>query len=231
VAGMQITVSENGPYRVTGSVPMAVETIVADAEGNSVDWHHGPAIEASAEYSLCRCGQSADKPFCDSSHERVGFDGTETASREPYLEQADEEDGPGVVLTDAEPLCAYARFCDVAGSIWRLVQRSNADSVSMAVREATRCPSGRLVAWDRSTKEPFELGLEPSIGLVEDPSAGVSGPLWVRGGIPIVAADGTVYETRNRVTLCRCGSSQNKPFCDGTHAAIGFDDGMGSAAD
>jgi len=228
---MRITVSENGPYRVTGSVPLAVETILAEAEGNSVDWHHGPSLETPAEYSLCRCGQSADKPFCDSSHERVGFDGTETASREPYLEQADEEDGPGVVLTDAEPLCAYARFCDVAGSIWRLVQRSDADSVSMAVREATRCPSGRLVVWDRSTKEPFELGVEPSIGLVEDPSAGVSGPLWVRGGIPIVAADGTLYETRNRVTLCRCGRSQNKPFCDGTHAAIGFDDGMGPAAD
>src|SRR6266581_67133 len=92
----------------------------------------------------------------------------------------------------------------------------------MTVREGTRCPSGRLVVWDRATKEPFELGLEPSIGLVEDPAAGVSGPLWVRGGIPIVGADGVEYERRNRATLCRCGASNNKPFCDGTHAAIGF---------
>jgi len=161
----------------------------------------------------------------------LGFDGTETASRDPYLEQAGEEGGPAVVLTDAEPLCAFARFCDVAGSIWRLVQRSDEESVSMAVREGTRCPSGRLVVWDRPTKEPFELGLEPSIGLVEDPAQGVSGPLWVRGGISIVAADGGEYEARNRVTLCRCGQSQNKPFCDGSHAAIGFDDGLVSSPD
>lgn len=60
-----------------------------------------------------------------------------------------------------------------------------------------------------------------------DPAAGVSGPLWVRGGIPIMSADGVQYETRNRAILCRCGAWQNKPFCDGSHAAIGFDDGLG----
>ena len=52
----------------------------------------------------------------------------------------------------------------------------------------------------------------------------MSGPLWVRGGVPVVSADGTPYEIRNRVTLCRCGASQNKPFCDGSHASIGFTD-------
>ena len=54
----------------------------------------------------------------------------------------------------------------------------------------------------------------------------VSGPLWVRGGVPVVSADGYEYEVRNRVTLCRCGSSENKPFCDGSHASIGFTDGL-----
>nr|WP_246267868.1 CDGSH iron-sulfur domain-containing protein [Nonomuraea typhae] len=62
------------------------------------------------------------------------------------------------------------------------------------------------------------------MGLVEDPVQGVSGPIWVRGGIAVTAADGTDYEVRNRVTLCRCGASRNKPFCDGSHAAIGFRD-------
>jgi CDGSH-type Zn-finger protein len=51
----------------------------------------------------------------------------------------------------------------------------------------------------------------------------------VAGGIPTVAADGFEYEVRNRVTLCRCGASKNKPFCDGTHAAINFRDGLESA--
>ena len=39
------------------------------------------------------------------------------------------------------------------------------------------------------------------------------------GGIPIHGADGQAYEVRNRVTLCRCGRSANKPYCDGAHAA------------
>ena len=58
--------------------------------------------------------------------------------------------------------------------------------------------------------------------LEDDP---VLGPV-VRGGIPITAADGFQYELRNRVALCRCGASQNKPFCDGTHAQIKFRDGL-----
>ena len=203
----------------------SVQTIVTDAEENSLDWGEGRSLDTPAVYALCRCGHSAGKPFCDWSHARVGFDGTETASRQPYQMQAGEEDGPAVVLSDATSLCAYARFCDVAGSIWRLVRRSDAESVSMAISQGARCPSGRLVVWDRETQEPYEPDLEPSIGLVEDPTVGGSGPLWVRGGIPVVAADGAEYEPRNRMTLCRCGASRNKPFCDGTHAAIGFDDG------
>jgi CDGSH-type Zn-finger protein len=221
---VRITVTKNGPYRVTGSVPLARQTIVVDEDSSSVDWEQGETFETLDEYLLCRCGQSADKPFCDGSHLRVGFDGTETASRQPYLKQASEEAGPRVTLTDAEPLCAFARFCDHGGQVWNLVERNDERAASLAVREAALCPSGRLVAWDRRSNEAFEPDLEPSIGVVEDPSEGVSGPLWIRGRIPLVAADGYAYEIRNRVTLCRCGASRNKPFCDGSHAQIGFRD-------
>ena len=61
----------------------------------------------------------------------------------------------------------------------------------------------------------------------QDPAEGVSGGLWVRGGITVESADGFRYETRNRVTLCRCGASRNKPFCDGSHAEVRFTDGLG----
>jgi hypothetical protein len=81
-----------------------------------------------------------------------------------------------------------------------------------------------LVTWDLTSREAIEPEFPPSIALVEDPHQGVSGPLWVRGGIEVIAADGTPYELRNRVTLCRCGQSNNKPFCDGTHASVGFSD-------
>jgi CDGSH-type Zn-finger protein len=46
--------------------------------------------------------------------------------------------------------------------------------------------------------------------------------VWVRGGITVQTMDGTTYEVRNRATLCRCGHSGNKPFCDGAHAEAGF---------
>ena len=223
---MRIRVTENGPYEVTGSIPVAVQTIVTDDEGYSVEWRQGDSLRAPAEYRLCRCGGSGTKPFCDGTHERVPFDGTETASREPYLAQAEEQEGPRLTLTDAEALCAFGRFCDFGGQIWNLVDEDDEASSTLAVREGTRCPSGRLVVWDRGSAHQHEADMEPSIGVVEDPQQGVSGPLWVRGRIQVIAADGFEYEIRNRVALCRCGGSSNKPFCDSTHAEIGFDDGM-----
>ena len=223
--GMQITVTANGPYRVTGSVPLVPRTIVTDDEGFSVEWAEGEPFTVEATYELCRCGGSATAPFCDRACDDNGFDGTETASREPYLAQAEEEDGPNLILTDAEQLCSFARFCDPGGQIWNLVEGSDEASTTLAIREGKLCPSGRLVTWDRATRRPNEEDYEPSIGVVQDPKERCSGPLAVRGAIQVVAADGFAYEPRNRQTLCRCGRSENKPFCDGTHAAIRFDDG------
>jgi CDGSH-type Zn-finger protein len=220
---MRIDISRNGPYRVTGGVPLSQQTIATDPEGQSVDWEQGKEYPIEDEYHLCRCGQSANKPFCDGSHKRAGFDGTEVAARGPYLAMADEQDGPEVTLTDAPALCAFARFCDADGQVWNLVEEEG--HASDVRREAGNCPSGRLVAWNQETRTAFEPVLPPSIGVIEDPARGVSGPLWVRGGVAVFSRDGTEYETRNRVTLCRCGASRNKPFCDGTHAAIGFNDG------
>jgi CDGSH-type Zn-finger protein len=222
--GMKVTVTKNGPYLVAGSVPMSRQTIVTDAGGNSIEWRQGEAFELKANCALCRCGQSANKPYCDGSHVQVDFDGTETASREPYLTQAAEQDGPTLVLTDAQALCAFARYCDVAGQVWSLVEQAGPEAARLTALEAGLCPSGRLVAWDPHTKIAIEPEFDPSIGFVEDPAQGVAGPIWVRGRIPVTAADGETYEVRNRVTLCRCGASQNKPFCDASHVSIGFTD-------
>ncbi|MFR9661826.1 MAG: CDGSH iron-sulfur domain-containing protein, partial [Rikenellaceae bacterium] len=66
---------------------------------------------------------------------------------------------------------------------------------------------------------------------LEDPAIGVSSGLWVRGGVRISREDGMSYQIRNRVVLCRCGASNNKPFCDGTHAARGWMDGLDTLPD
>jgi len=222
---IRITVTADGPYAVTGGAPLSKQTIGANAAGESVEWLPGESIAVGASYFLCRCGQSSKKPFCDGTHAKVGFDGTETASRQPYAEQAQEIDGPTLALTDAEPLCAFARFCDRDGQVWNSVSQVRSEQAQEAfARQVGQCPSGRLVAWDAASGKPIEPKFHPSIVLVEDPQEGVSGPIWVRGGIEIIGADGTPYETRNRVTLCRCGRSSNKPFCDGTHASVGFTD-------
>jgi CDGSH-type Zn-finger protein len=224
VGDMRIDVTADGPYRVSGSVPLVRAEIVTDDAGESVAWRETERIEHPDTYILCRCGASKHKPFCDSSHVVIDFDGTETAEHDRYFQTAAEIPGPGLALHDVRKLCAEARFCDHRGGLWNLIEHCDDPEIEKLVeQEAANCPSGRYVVCD-ADGTPIEPKLEPSIALVEDPSLGVSGPLWVRGGIPVFSAEGEQYEVRNRVTLCRCGASKNKPFCDGSHIKAGFTD-------
>ena len=64
----KITVSENGPYLVSGSVPLAVVKIETNAEGESIKWGEGDKLPVSEKFALCRCGESKNKPFCNGAH-------------------------------------------------------------------------------------------------------------------------------------------------------------------
>jgi len=227
----KITVTIDGPYLVQGDLPLAHQHIVTNAQGESLSWREGQAVAAPAtgRYAVCRCRQSSTKPFCDGAHQRVGFEGTETASRKLYDVQAEHIEGPSLVLDDARALCAFARFCDPKGQVWHLVRRSDQPAAARLVeQQAGDCPGGRLRARQSARAQPgghsVEPHFEPSLGLVQDTAKGVSGPLWVRGGVEVLSADGSAYEVRNRVALCRCGASSNKPFCDGSHVSSGFSD-------
>jgi CDGSH-type Zn-finger protein len=214
---VKIKVNENGPYVVSGGIPLEEDIIITDGDGIAYEWRAGKKYPIKDKYTLCRCGQSKNKPFCDGTHSHIEFDGTETAGKEPFLKQAEEISGPGLDLSDASALCIHAGFCDRAGGIWNLIEDSDdPEAAKVAMEEAGDCPSGRLVVWDKDGNE-IEPEFEPAIGLIVDPEAGGNGALWVRGHVPIEGADGSRYEVRNRVTLCRCGNSSNKPFCDGTH--------------
>ncbi len=221
----KIQIVKNGPYLVSGNLPMRKQTVGTNSTGESVKWIEGQAYPDQATYALCRCGQSAKKPYCDGTHAKVGFDGTETASRETYQIQASVMRGPTMSLTDVEVLCAFARFCDPHGQVWNLVNETdNPVAKKNFLKQVGDCPSGRLVAWDNSSGKAIEPKHEASIGLIEDPVNQCAGPVWIRGGVQLIGSDGFHYEVRNRVTLCRCGASKNKPFCDGTHASIKFKD-------
>ena len=213
-----IKVSKNGPYLVSGGIPILRQTIVADPDGTALEWREDTRYQRQEKCGLCRCGHSKNKPFCDGTHAKIGFDGTETAEDEPYLDKPKVVDGPSLGLIDFEELCASARFCHRAGGIWNLIKESDKfESKKIIIEEACDCPSGRLVVRDKKKGQTLEPTLEESVVAIEDPGAGVSGPLWVRGGVPVESADGKTYRVRNRVTLCRCGKSMNKPFCDSSH--------------
>ena len=217
---VRIKIIRNGPYLVSGNVPLSRKDIAP--KGHGYEYRHVENFPPAEEYALCRCGHSNNAPFCDGSHEQVGFAGQERASRRDYAERAILIEGPELDLKD-DNRCAYARFCHRnAGTAWDLVRRSDdPDDKKEAILAAVECPSGRLTAYEKGGN-PIELEFAPSIEILNDRALRVSGPLYVKGNIPIESADGTCYEVRNRVTLCRCGHSSNKPFCDATHVTIKY---------
>jgi len=125
-----LRVRENGPYAIHAAIDLA---------------GRGPILRAT----LCRCGKSANKPFCDNSHREAGF------------------------IATGEP--------------------ATIESNPLEARDGT-------------------LHITPLI----------DGPLQVRGNLEICSGTGRTVARTEIVRLCRCGGSGNKPFCDGTHARIGF---------
>jgi CDGSH-type Zn-finger protein len=217
--GAKIRVLRDGPYEVIG-VPLARTAQVETEYGEPIDWEPLEPLEVGKRFRLCRCGNSPTKPFCDDTHDE-GFDGTEVADRGPRSARASEWPGEGVVMTDDYSLCTHAGYCgDRFTRVWDMID----ETADPAIRERLQrmvslCPSGRLAYAPAPGAPDVEPGFEPVVAICRD------GPLLVRGGIPVESEDGRPYEVRNRVTLCRCGHSRNKPFCDGTHDQIGFREG------
>ncbi len=224
-----ITILDDGPYLVFGKPALVQQFIVPNDKGEMWWMQEGKSFSMAHEpVALCRCGESKNHPYCDGSHAHADWDPQLTASEDDLLKGADVFEGPGLSLTDNEKFCAFARFCDAGLRIWNEVTESgDPEHRDMTVREANHCISGRLSAWNKETGKPYEPELGPALGLVEDPKIHASAGLWVTGGIPFSRQDGFTYEIRNRVTLCRCGQSSNKPYCDGTHASFHWQDGLG----
>jgi CDGSH-type Zn-finger protein len=218
---VRIVIRRKGPYAVTGTPPLIRAAIVETGHGEPVDWDEGPGFATpDGEYLLCRCGRSGELPFCDRVCDTLDWSWAETADRGPTAERRTAFEGEDLVLTDDLSLCSKAGFCtNLRTNVWTLVEEADdPDARGELVGMVHRCPSGRLVLHEPAVDEDVEPALEPSIGVQPN------GPFWVRGGIPVESEDGTPWEVRNRVTLCRCGHSRNKPFCDGSHKVVGFRD-------
>ncbi len=219
----KIQVSKDGPYLVTGNIPLIREIEVRKPNSPPHEWKKVSDYPEKESYALCRCGLSKTMPYCDGSHVEAKFDGTETAVRRSHPEKPKLVKGPGVDLDPNAAPCARAQFCQRAGGIGHLVAESGEkEKRDLAIEVAGQCPTGRLVTYDKDTGEPIEPDLEKVISVTEDPERGISGPLWVKGGILIEGADGEPYPVCNRVGLCRCGRSKRMPLCDGSHVEAGF---------
>lgn len=206
-----VEVVKNGPYRVRGGARLR------DARGEDVP-AHGTVV-------LCRCGNSSKKPFCDGTHRKIGFDGTRLAV--DAADRAQPYRGKRITIHDNRAICAHAGVCtDNLPGVFRLGQEPwiDADGAEAAAIVATvaRCPSGALSC----TIDDAETAGESNECSV---TVSKNGPYLVSGGLPL-KTDGALPYRPVRYALCRCGASKNKPFCDGTHWAMGFDENRGLQA-
>jgi CDGSH-type Zn-finger protein/truncated hemoglobin YjbI len=212
----QILCARNGPYLVSGV------RRVLDWLGQPAPWR--------PEMALCRCGASAIKPLCDGSHSRVGFTDEKDPRRVP--DRLDHYVGQQVTILDNRGTCQHSGFCtDRLATVFRLREEpfvapsgGRLDEIIRAVRD---CPSGALSYAIDGVEEravvDWHIQREPMVEVSKD------GPYRVTGGIDLLDGEGRAVERNDGASLehyalCRCGRSQNKPFCSGMHWYVEFRD-------
>jgi CDGSH-type Zn-finger protein/truncated hemoglobin YjbI len=211
-----IVTAKDGPYLVTNITVLRTPL--------------GGEIPVPPQLALCRCGASALKPFCDGSHATSGFTDGKDPDRVP--DQRDTYPGQQVTIFDNRGICQHSGLCsDRAPTAFRtgaepFVAPSGArlDELVRAVRD---CPSGALsLAFDGEEQRDladWHGTRERAIEVTQD------GPYRVTGGIALTDAAGAdvpraAGSSREHFALCRCGHSQNKPFCSGMHWYVEFRD-------
>lgn len=178
------------------------------------------ALEARATMALCRCGESASKPFCDGSHTRIGFSAAKQEGRVP--DRQDSYRAGALTIRDNRGLCAHAGRCvESLPAVFRPKQApwidpagASAETIAAAVR---KCPSGAL-GYAIEGETPPAPAAEPAIFVAPD------GPYLVTGGPELRDTVPGAGASPEHFTLCRCGASRNKPFCDGSHRRRKFRD-------
>jgi CDGSH-type Zn-finger protein/truncated hemoglobin YjbI len=213
---LTVRVVSDGPYLVTGAPAMT-------------NWL-GESIEPRSVMALCRCGQSAVKPDCDGACVRTGFSGEKAPDRVP--DHRNTYPGVQVTVFDNRGICQHSGYCtDRLSTVFRQGQEpfvapsgGRMDEIVRAVRD---CPSGALsyAIDDEEARAQVDHGdqREPAILISHDGPYRISGsiPLLDDAGQDIARAEGS---SREHYALCRCGHSQNKPFCSGMHWYVDFHD-------
>jgi len=202
----KIAATENGPY------------IVYDVK--NLKTSRGEAAKTSRTMVLCRCGESGSKPHCDGTHTKIDFDSRKKKGRQP--DRVDDYIAEGITIHDNRGVCSHAGYCtDNLPSVFRMGVEPWIDPNGAPTKEIIRviqmCPSGAL-SYSLCGEKHESLDRKPSITLAKD------GPYRVAGGIELDDYSASRPQSKEHYTLCRCGSSKNKPFCDGSHWHVGFKD-------
>ena len=204
---VRITPTSNGPYQVDGASSIA-------------RMRDGTDIDTSPRAFLCRCGGSSSKPFCDGTHARNGFSDEKDPDRTP--DRRDEYVNGNLTIHDNRGLCAHAGRCtDNLAAVFRLGTEPFIDPAGATAEEIIAvigmCPSGALSysvdgVEHRDRAGPSALAFAPG------------GPYVVSGGCELDDVELPEGATTDHFALCRCGASQNKPFCSGKHWNVTFDE-------
>ena len=211
-----VQAERNGPYLVT-NVPRLID-------------HLGAETRPAPQLALCRCGNSSIKPLCDGSHASSGFTDAKDPKRVP--DRRDTYDGQQLTIYDNRGICQHSGLCtDRLANVFRTsgepfvaASGGRMDEIIRAVRD---CPSGALSYAIDGTEARGQADWggtrEPAVEVTKD------GPYRITGGISLAGADGAPEPraqgaSLEHYALCRCGQSQNKPFCSGMHWYVGFRD-------
>ena len=174
----------------------------------------GKRLNSEGAVSLCRCGETRNKPFCDNSHSGAGFRSGKLPGRKK--DRAVSYPGEGVTVVDNRGVCSHDGSCFRSlpevfrPKEWRWIKPGGV-SAERIIDTVRKCPSGAL---------SYSIGGVRYQNLERPPALCIDerGPLNAEGRIRLIDCDGSTPESEEHYSLCSCGRSKNKPFCDGSHA-------------
>ena len=176
------------------------------------------AMNTRPTMALCRCGASKNKPFCDGSHNEIGFDSAPSEDR--TKDEILTYEGREITVHYNRLLCSHAAECgrrqkaafDSSRKPWIVVDNASKEGIIEVVKA---CPSGAL-RYSLPGESPRHARDETDGVTVEK-----DGPYRVTG-IPLASPRLATGANPDKYVLCRCGASKNKPYCDGSHHDIGW---------